>query len=341
MWNGIVSAHLLRAALSFFAILLSLCIQAEPSRSINIDNHPLHVAVWDSPRNQQKPWVVLISGPIDSWHSDTAWFASAAPVLAKHYRVLAIDRAGMVNSLKDAPVGYSHFAKDLVLTLDEFAIQDATLIAFASSNISAQIALQNSLSKPISSVVLIDPDVLTEFSIARYSQDAMPFKDNLEKYVEYVSEGKYTPRVKQKNQTDLETLQSFPPLPDTDWQYVTDMMNKRLEIQNQINLFLEIARYQQDLEHAASFSWPKNIATVIIDTQFEDKYISEADSEEDKIGLQQWQQDAKSYYQHLANLSDGNRYIESKSKSHLFQFEQPDRLLEIVQELRKQNGGVK
>ncbi|MDO6695520.1 alpha/beta hydrolase [Aliiglaciecola sp. 3_MG-2023] len=305
------------------------------SMEVKIDEHPLHVSFWGEKNALQKPWVVLISGPIDSWHSDSAWFAASAPILAQHYRVIAIDRAATVVNLADAPVGYTHFALDLNLTLQHFNIQNATLVAFASSNISAQIALQENREKRVSNVVLIDPDVLSEFSIARYNQDALPFKNNLEKYLTYISQHKYSARVKQKNQADLEKLTSLSTLATTNWQYVTKLMDKRLEIHNQKNLFIEIANYHQDLQQAAKLVWPQHIPTVIIDTQFEDSYIAQTDNQEQKAGLIKWQKDGTEYYQRLVRLSDQNRYLTTPSKAHLFQFERPFELLSIIQQLRE------
>jgi len=302
---------------------------------MTIDGHLIHVAFWGSTQSIDKPWVVLISGPIDSWHSDTAWFAALAPMLAKDFRVIAIDRAGLVSATKNAPIGYTHFATDMAQILKKFSIEGATLVAFATANLTAIHLLNDEQQHAVSNVVLIDPDVLTEFSIARYSADVDPFKQNLDAYLDYIKQGKYTARVEQKNQTDLDTLNALAAGLEVEWDYVLRLMKARLDVINQLNLFKEIAFYQDDLNAAAKLTWPQNIPTLIIDTQFEQAYIEQAEDPTKKQELITWQQDAKQYYQSLAALSSHNQYLELDSRAHLFQFEQPQRLMGLINTLRK------
>lgn len=296
-----------------------------------IDNHNIHVATWGDVSNEALPWVVKISGPIDSWHSDSAWFAANGPLLATAFRVLAIDRAGQINELDNAPVGYQHFATDLQLILQKYAVKNATLVAFASSNISAQIFFnEHTDQQAITRALLIDPDVLTSFSIKRYASDAQPFKENLSQYLDYIGQGKYTQRVTQKNAADMKLLQTLSHHATTDWQYVKTIFDARLKVNNQLNLFREIARYETDLMAAANTQWPEHIPTVIVDTQFESKYIENTDDAKAKEGLIAWQNDAKTYYQMLAKLNSKNVYIEAKTQAHLFQFEQPETVKKLI-----------
>lgn len=330
--------------LNFFIILLSIysCTSLAASRvELPLDGHPIHVGIWapdeDTKAQEDLDTVVLLSGPIDSWHSDSAWWAAITPQLSKTHRVIALDRAGTVLAAPSAPVGYSHFAKDLHLALTQLKVRGATLVAFASSNISVQLYLHaQQQQQAISRVILIDPDVLTDFSISRYAADTRPFKDNLEKYQAYITEQKYTPRVKQKNQQDwqhLKHLRASDPDHQVDWQYVEDIFARRLEITNQLNLFQEIARYQQDLTLAASTNWPKDIPLTIIDTDFETGYIEQVSEDKDKQGILAWQQDATDYYQTLVAESDQGRYIATQTKAHLYQFEKPQALIDLIVEI--------
>ena len=36
------------------------------------------------------PSIILLSGPNENWHSDSAWFALLQPLLAKQYHVISI-----------------------------------------------------------------------------------------------------------------------------------------------------------------------------------------------------------------------------------------------------------
>jgi hypothetical protein len=185
-----------------------------------------------------------------------------------------LDRAGIFNQLANAPVGYKHFADDLYLLFKQLNIQQTTVLAFASSNISVNFFFAAHADvNAISRVIMIDPDVLTAYSIARYKSDAQPFKDNLQAYLDYVTEGKYTPRVEQKNAADLASLKTLV-ADDTllDWSLVEQIFKGRLHINNQLNLFREITRYGEDLDGAFELSLPADMPLTIIDADFEMAY---------------------------------------------------------------------
>jgi hypothetical protein len=71
-------------------IALSFKVMATQSQSLQVDGHPLHVLQWGDWSRTDLPTLVLLSGPIDSWHSDSAWWASMGPKLAQDYKVIAV-----------------------------------------------------------------------------------------------------------------------------------------------------------------------------------------------------------------------------------------------------------
>ena len=101
------------------------------------------------------------------------------------------------------------------------------------------------------------------------------------------------------------------------------MFNKRLEINNIINLFAEVAIYDEDLESAKNLSFPQKIPLVIFDTNFEQSYIENTENEQEKIDLNRWKVEAKNYYQTLVNRSSKGEYIELPTKEHLLPFSRP------------------
>ena len=317
-----------------FSIALSLKAMATQSAVMQVDGHPLHVLKWGDWTRSDLPTLVLLSGPIDSWHSDSAWWASLAPKLAQDHKVIAVDRAGIFNQLDNAPVGYEHFAEDLYLLFKQLNIQQSTVLAFASSNISVNVFFaSHGDSKAISRVIMIDPDVLTDFSIARYKSDAQPFKDKQQEYLDYVAKGKYTPRVEQKNAADLASLKALAGDDEVvDWPLVERIMNGRLNISNQLNLFREIAIYGEDLDSAAALSLPPDIGLTIIDTDFELAYIQADTDEQTKAGLLSWREDAQHYYQRQVAQAKQGQYIAVPSQAHLFQFEFPQKLIGIIRQ---------
>lgn len=318
-------------------VLLSTYIFPAWGATLDLDNHPLHYESWQSETLSDKPTVVLLSGPIESWHSDSAWWAWLGPELARSYRVIAFDRAGQVLANPDAPVGYAHFAEDLAQAFSTLQVRDALVVAFASSNISVQLFLAaHPEQQAIKQVVMIDPDVLTDFSIARYKNDAAAFKRNLSAYQDYIRAGKYTARTEQKNAADLSQLQTLSNNAETvDWQYVARLQQARLSIDNQLNLFREIARYDEDLDAVAQTQWPSSMPLVVIDTDFEAAYIDTEQDETQKAGLIAWQQDAVGYYQQLASLHPASRYIASTSREHLYQFAEMASLVTLINQLNK------
>ena len=211
------------------------------SQQIKVDQQRVHITLWGDKKNlaldaelehllTEKRTVILLSGPNDNWNSDTAWFARLAPKLADHYLTISIDRPGLVLAEASAQLGYIKFAKTLGKVIRKLKLERITFVAFASSNITVLQYLNDNLdNNVVEKVVLIDPDVLTPSAIQRYSKDAKPFKDNLDKYKTYIKQGKYNQRAQQKNQLDLDNLKLLAKSdPDTNWDYVNTLFAKGL-----------------------------------------------------------------------------------------------------------------
>ena len=194
---------------------------------VQLNNHPSHLVTWGDSQDKSKRPLILLSGPIDSWHSDSAWWATVGQPLSKDYRVFALDRQGIATGNADAEVGYLPLADDVSALIRKYHLVDPVIVAFASSNLTVMRYLQkHNNHTPVKAVVMIDPDVLTEFSIARYASDAKPFKENLEKYLTYIGEGKYVPRVKQKNEQDKMRLERLANNQFIEWPLVNSLFKK-------------------------------------------------------------------------------------------------------------------
>ena len=280
-------------ALCFWSVTVSATFQSEV---VEINGQSFHTSEWhatptDASVDKTKA-IILLSGPTDNWNSDSAWFASLAPLLAKENRVIAIDRSGQVTSNPSASLGYVNFGHSIEKILQHFKLEQVNIVAFASANLSVLAYLSNKPLQTIQSVTLIDPDVLTPFSIARYTNDAKPFKENLSRYTNYIGAGKYNQRAKQKNEMELKHLQEIvDDKTNVDWQYIDWMFAKRLSITNLKNLISEIAIYEQDLLKASSYHFDGDFPLTIIDTNFEQKYIEQESHEDKKASLIEWRQD--------------------------------------------------
>jgi pimeloyl-ACP methyl ester carboxylesterase len=321
--------------------LLLVCFQARAdhrSQVIKVDQQRFHISEWFDSSSENKSIaqtdaIILISGPTDNWNSDSAWFANLAPKLAKGNRVIAIDRAGQVLSSESPLLGYIQFGNSLAAILDQLGLKKIRIVAFASSNISVMKYLSDSPKQQVESVVLIDPDVLTAFSIARYTKDALPFKNNIEEYLKYIDDGKYNQRAKQKNESELIHLRKLAGRDKSvDWVYVSSIFSKRLTIQNLKNTFSEIALYQSDLLQANNLSYPRDIPLTIIDTDFEKNYIDNEKNNEEKMELMKWKEDAKMYYKQLVAQSKNGRYIELTTTEHLIIFSEPQLVIDLLKQ---------
>ncbi|MBC3767798.1 alpha/beta fold hydrolase [Neptunicella marina] len=287
----------------------------------------LHYSTWGSESN---PVVLLLSGPIATWHSDSAIWAKLAPMLAEKFYVIALDRVSVVNEFKDGGLGYVPFSDDIKTFVLSKNLTQFSIVSFASSNLTV-VSLAPQVKKRISKVILLDPDVLTPQSITRYQKDTQPFKDNQQQYAEYIQAGKYIPRVEQKNQMELEEIKTIIGSDNQyDRNYFAYMQSKRLLVQNQLNLFKEIPIYAQELSLAENLKLPTDIPLIIVDSQFESQEIEQAKTEEQKQSLVDWQKDAKAYYQRLTNEANDGRYIESQSLSHMLPFSEAELIKSLL-----------
>ncbi len=305
----------------------------------------LHLTHWSAKQQQQaddshaKDTVILLSGPTDNWNSDSAWFARLAPLLAQQFNVITIDRAGQVFADSNAQLGYIAFGRDLLAAVQELKLNNLHFVAFASSNISLLKFSDLNRKLPVSEqikikkIILIDPDVLTPSAIERYSRDAEPFRTNIESYTDYILQGKYNQRAKEKNLAELNHLKQLAGNDSkTNWRYIELLFSKRLELNNLVNLFTEVAGYNEDLTQAAKLSFSKATPLTVFDTDFEMSYIKNAKDEKEKQGLLDWKAQAEIYYAALVNHSEKGKYIKLKTQEHLLPFSQPQLIVKALQQ---------
>jgi len=320
-----------------FLILITLKVNADyRTEVLKINNQKLHLTHWFDPQSdtnilKSTSAIVLLSGPTDNWNSDSAWFSRLAPKLAKANRVISIDRSGQVLANPNAKVGYTQFGNDLNKVFNHLKLKNIKIISFASANLALNQYFSVQTEQRVEAVIMIDPDVLLPTSIARYTKDALPFKQNLEKYAMYINSGKYDKRALQKNQMEITHLKNLSADDkDTDWEYIEKIFLERLNKENLKNLFREIAIYDQDLQNAFEKKFPKNVPLTIIDTDFEQTYIDKAEDDKAKKILLNWKQEARRYYKQLTENSLNNQYIKLTSKEHLVPFSQPELLINIL-----------
>ena len=160
------------------------------------------------------------------------------------------------------------------------------VVAFASSNISIQIALQNqAVRKKVEGLVLIDPDVLTEHALNHYTSESENYRKNWQQLEDYIKAGKYQERMSKKIAEETKHLKSI--IPDhlnefMDWDLYKKYIETRGTDNYQLNKFKEVTVYKADLEKAMQSSIPDSIPVVILDSDFETAYLANIKDEKAK-----------------------------------------------------------
>ncbi|WNO59620.1 alpha/beta fold hydrolase [Rheinheimera sp. MMS21-TC3] len=277
--------------------------------------------------NNPGPAVVLLAGPNYNYHSDSAWFAALQPLLAQQYRVYSIDRLGNAFSSSANNVSYHRFSDDLALVLQQLEETQLMLVAFSSGSISARWFYQKYQQQfDIKAMVYIDPDIPLAHSLSLYQgYPANWYQANLAELVPFIAEGNWTGRTKDKLDIEYSELKQLAAAYNVqvDWSYFEQIIQRRLLIPQQQARAIEIANYIEDLDGYASLPMVSTIPVSVIDSDFEQQQINQAQDEPELMAaLQLWQQEGSAWSAEQASLSNG-QYIELHDSDHLVSVQQP------------------
>ncbi|GAA4359415.1 alpha/beta hydrolase [Kangiella marina] len=315
------------------------------SHLVEVNGHQLHLH--QKGKNTEAPLLVLLSGPTDNWHSDSAWWIVAQDVLAENYQTVAIDRAGQAWSQRiDAP-SYQQFAKDVeALLLGDFVVEDnrrLIFVAFASSNLTLNSLLTNTaVLARTEGVVLIDPDVLTQHSINHYTSETDRYKEGWQGLEDYIRSGKYDQRIEQKLVAEREHLNSIIPsehVERMDWEYYDAVEMIRGAREYQVHKFLEASGYREDLLTAKQSPLPAELPLIILDTDFESAYLETLDDEAVKASIAKWRQEGIEWYFELAQKSQCGAYWPVATQEHLLMMTQPELIEQAIRKVQACSEG--
>ncbi|RVU40270.1 alpha/beta hydrolase [Rheinheimera riviphila] len=282
------------------------------------------------------PVVVLLSGPNQNFHADSAWFALLQPLLAQKYQVLAIDRLGNGFSDNADDVSYRRFSQDLATLLPNLTKQPVILISFASASISARLlhqqqTIQGQTNSQVQAMLWIDPDIPTPDALALYQGYPVDwYQKNLQQLLPELAKGVWNQRTKDKlhkERAEIVALLSSDNTTMMDWGYFDAISGQRQSPQRQQQRAIEIANYAKDLDLYAALPAITDIPVTVIDSDFETAAI-QADPAQAKQ-LQQWQQQGSAWSQHLAKNS-GGQYLPLQHSDHLVMFQHPETIVAAV-----------
>ena len=307
----------------------------EDSELIDINGHALHFRQLGKSQ-RAKPYLLLLSGPTDNWHSDSGWWALGQSFLAQEYRTVLIDRAGHAWSESVKNPSYQYFAKDLA----EFIAQQnrpVIIVAFASSNLSLHTLMQDKEAAAlVKGAVLIDPDALTEHSIEHYSSETERYRKGWSEIEQFINDGKYDDIMQRKINDEREHLQSIISAEHEhymDWNFYSAIEKVRNTRRYQLDKFRETTHYREDLLEAQRNPLPDSLPLVIIDSDFETGYLPKIEDESVKESIIQWRDEGRDWFFQISQESECGAYWPVASQEHLIMMEQPELLTRAVEKI--------
>jgi len=312
------------------------------SSLVDVGSNQLHVHRVKSmnPQANNRPTIILLSGPNQHWHSDSAWFALTQPYLASQYHSVAIDRAGQAFSGLSGALSYQQFSDDLFNTLVKLEQKRVVLVAFASANISVSLFHQKYADKfDIAGILLIDPDILTPDTVAFYQDyPASWYQQNIDKIVPHIEQGKWTKRSETKVADEIEQIQQLV-APENqglmNWDYYNRIVKTRLTIDGQIARAKSIAQYGNDLALALAAKPITQTSVSVINSDFELANLPPEPQEVLKI--KQWKAAGDIWSEQVAQRANG-QYIVLNDTSHLVMFERPQVILKALDFLSQRSA---
>lgn len=311
------------------------------SELISIGQHKFHLRkMAPDPAHSANhlPVVVLLSGPNQNFHADSAWFALLQPLLAQKYQVLAIDRLGNGFSDNADDVSYQRFSQDLTALLPTLTKQPVILVSFASASISArlfhqhhQLANQGQTTSQVRAMLWIDPDIPTPEALALYQGYPVDwYQKHLQQLLPELAKGVWNQRTKdklKKERTEIAALLRKEHVALMDWDYFDVISLQRQSPARQQQRAIEIANYAKNLDLYAALPAITDIPVTVIDSDFETAAIA-ADPVQAKQ-LLQWQQQGSAWSQQLAENS-GGQYVALPDSHHLVMFQHPEKIVAAV-----------
>jgi polyhydroxybutyrate depolymerase len=284
--------------------------------------------------NNPGPAVVLLAGPNYNYHSDSAWFAALQPLLAAQYRVYSIDRLGNAYSSNAEELSYRRFADDIALVLKQLQETQLTLVTFSSSSITARWFYQlHQQQFDIKAMLYVDPDIPLPHSLSLYQgYPADWYLANLPALLPHLAAGNWTERTKEKLEIEYSEIKQLVTEHDVqmDWSYFEQIMQLRLLIPQQQARAIEIASYISDLDSYAQLPMVSAIPVSIIDSDFEQQQIEQAQDEPELAeAMRLWQQEGSAWSAEQASLSNG-QYIALSNSDHLVSVQQPEQIKQAL-----------
>jgi pimeloyl-ACP methyl ester carboxylesterase len=284
------------------------------------------------------PAVVLIFGFANGVSLDSGWWAGVQPALAESMRIYTFDYAGQAWSDPN-PEGTSHnsAADDLHAALAALGEEEVILVALATgSNTTIFYADRYPDDPRLAGIVWLDPDVLTPEMVEWYSSDISPMVWALMQGLSPAGFSRlyYNLFNVPNNEWAMNERLSPRAAELFDWDAYDRIAARRgtsTAVQAKLKHF---EAYNDDLRRAASTPLPTDIPLYVVQTDML-RFQSEANAERARLNawrgpiMEKWCREA-------AENSAGGRYIFIADSNHVPMLDQPDALIEVLEEIVEQ-----
>ncbi|GHE88400.1 alpha/beta fold hydrolase [Thalassotalea profundi] len=304
----------------------------EFSSLVDIGKRQIHIRTMGSESHQ--PTIILLSGPNQHWHSDSAWFSLLQPLLAEKNHVISVDRAGNAWSTTSEQASYQLFAQDLKALIKTLNLDDIIFVNFASSNITSILLGDMLKDLNVKGMVWIDPDIILPHSISLYADyPASWYQKNITQLLPHIAGSNWTEKTVKRNTTQVLTIEKLIPASYgslMDWPYFKAVQQQRISITNQQTVAREIAHYHQDLILAEKQGMNWDIPISVINTDFELHDITP--ETENYAAIKKWQTEGDEWSCYIAKNS-GGEYLAINDGDHLIMFQQPEVVAKVIERL--------
>jgi pimeloyl-ACP methyl ester carboxylesterase len=286
------------------------------------------------------PAVILIPGQPGNATPDSGWWASVQPALAKSLRVYAYDEPGYAwSDPGPQPFSNLHSSEDLQAALTALGEQQVVLVSFANGNLTAlDLYARHPNPSQILAMLWIDADQPSPDRIAMVKKSYASVQGliPLARFLTELGLGRfflYDRTIEPAEASLLKDLLNDRTRNLVDWDYYNRVAATRGNYKVLQATLDRASNSISDLEYAAKIPLPVDIPVFTIQTGLvrELKTLSPAA----KAVVQQ----QAAWYKAVAGASRGGKYIHIPGSSHLIMFEQPEVVVQAVEELMAQVKG--
>jgi pimeloyl-ACP methyl ester carboxylesterase len=286
------------------------------------------------------PAVVLISGFAGGTTDDSGWWAGVQPALAESMRVYTFDYAGYAwSDLNPDGLSHDNAADDLHEALVELGEESVILVGWATgSNTTIFYADRYPDDPLLAGIVWLDPDVLTPELVDWYCGTTSPGIYDLARAGNAIGVMRLYYEFGTANREEQTMAERLSPRAEElfDWDAYRRIDSRRGTTTAMRAAVDHADAYCEDLHRAAQTPLPTDIPLYVVQSDF---LRLQGEDNPERVELNTWRKPImEAWYQQVADNSAGGRHIFITHSNHFTMLDQPDALIEVIEEMVEQVG---